>query len=138
MPDQVDPTRPLYTISVVADVLGLHPESLREWERRGFLRPARRSGQRLYSDDDLRRLRFIQSLTAEGLNLAGVAHILGLYPCWFFNGCPSCMRRTDRVGCAKRCWREENMYCTVALDEQPPCHTCPYRPQASCASTAAH
>jgi MerR family transcriptional regulator/heat shock protein HspR len=67
-------------ISVAADLVGMHPQTLRMYESRGLVRPSRTpGGTRLYSDLDLDRLRLIQRLTGElGLNLAGVEHVLRL------------------------------------------------------------
>ncbi|MSO58322.1 MAG: MerR family transcriptional regulator [Thermoleophilia bacterium] len=72
--------RPLYMISVAAELAGLHPQTLRLYEARGFIRPARTAGgTRLYSAADVERLRLVQRLTTElGLNLAGVEHVLRL------------------------------------------------------------
>ncbi|HWQ24715.1 MAG TPA: helix-turn-helix transcriptional regulator [Gaiellaceae bacterium] len=72
--------RPRYMISVAAELVGMHPQTLRLYEARGLVRPARTpGGTRLYSDADLERLRLIQRLTTElGLNLAGVEHVLRL------------------------------------------------------------
>jgi MerR family transcriptional regulator/heat shock protein HspR len=69
---------PKYMISVAADLVGMHPQTLRIYEQKGFLRPKRTGGNtRLYSDVDLERLRTIQRLTNElGLNLAGVELVL--------------------------------------------------------------
>jgi MerR family transcriptional regulator/heat shock protein HspR len=71
---------PRYMISVAADLVGMHPQTLRIYEQKGLLRPKRTpGGTRLYSDADLERLRLIQQLTTElGLNLAGVEHVLRL------------------------------------------------------------
>jgi MerR family transcriptional regulator/heat shock protein HspR len=71
---------PRYMISVAADLVGMHPQTLRIYEQKGLLRPKRTAGgTRLYSDADLDRLRLIQQLTTElGLNLAGVEHVLRL------------------------------------------------------------
>jgi MerR family transcriptional regulator/heat shock protein HspR len=49
----------LYAIGVVSEILDVHPETIRVWERRGLIQPSRRGGKRLYSDNDLKRLRFI-------------------------------------------------------------------------------
>ena len=70
--------RAVYVISVAADLAGVHPQTLRIYERKGLLRPARTSGNtRRYSDRDLDRLRTIQELTQErGVNLAGVKMIV--------------------------------------------------------------
>jgi len=67
-------------ISVAADLVGMHPQTLRIYEQKGLVRPQRTSGNtRLYSESDLERLRLIQRLTTElGLNLAGVEMVLQL------------------------------------------------------------
>ena len=69
-----------YMISVAADLVGMHPQTLRMYEAKGLVRPQRTpGGTRLYSDADLDRLRAIQALTTElGLNLAGVEQVLRL------------------------------------------------------------
>jgi MerR family transcriptional regulator/heat shock protein HspR len=72
--------RPRYMISVAAELVGMHPQTLRVYETKGLVRPRRTPGNtRLYSDADLDRLRLIQRLTSElGLNLAGVETVLRL------------------------------------------------------------
>jgi MerR family transcriptional regulator/heat shock protein HspR len=74
------PDRPRYMISIAAELVGMHPQTLRLYEAKGLVRPARTpGGTRLYSDADVERLRLIQRLTTElGLNLAGVEHVLRL------------------------------------------------------------
>ncbi|HWM14226.1 MAG TPA: helix-turn-helix transcriptional regulator [Gaiellaceae bacterium] len=74
------PQRGRYMISVAADLVGMHPQTLRLYEAKGLVRPARTpGGTRLYSEADVERLRLIQRLTSElGLNLAGVEHVLRL------------------------------------------------------------
>ena len=74
------PDRPRYMISVAAELVGMHPQTLRLYEARGLVRPARTpGGTRLYSDADVERLRLVQRLTTEiGLNLAGVEQVLRL------------------------------------------------------------
>ena len=71
---------PRYMISVAAEQVGMHPQTLRLYETRGLVRPGRTPGNtRLYSDADLERLRTISRLTGElGLNLAGVERVLEL------------------------------------------------------------
>ena len=70
--------RPLYMISVAADLAGVHPQTLRIYERKELICPKRSQGNtRLYSDADIERLRLIQHLTqVEGINLAGVMRIM--------------------------------------------------------------
>ena len=72
--------RPRYMISVAAELVGMHPQTLRMYEQKGLVRPQRTAGNtRLYSEADLERLRLIQRLTTElGLNLAGVEAVLRL------------------------------------------------------------
>jgi len=72
--------RPRYMISVAAEIVGMHPQTLRIYESKGLVRPGRTpGGTRLYSENDLERLRTIQRLTTElGLNLAGVQRVLAL------------------------------------------------------------
>jgi MerR family transcriptional regulator, heat shock protein HspR len=71
---------PRYMISVAAELVGMHPQTLRIYEQKGLVRPQRTPGNtRLYSERDLERLRLIQRLTTElGLNLAGVELVLRL------------------------------------------------------------
>ena len=72
--------RPRYMISVAAELVGMHPQTLRIYESKGLVTPQRTAGNtRLYSEADLERLRLISRLTTElGLNLAGVEHVLRL------------------------------------------------------------
>jgi MerR family transcriptional regulator/heat shock protein HspR len=69
----------LYVISVAAELAGVHPQTLRIYERKGLVDPARTGGgSRRYSEEDIALLRRIQELTTEGLNLAGVKMVLAL------------------------------------------------------------
>src|SRR3954453_24099212 len=72
--------RPRYMISVAADIVGMHPQTLRIYENKGLIRPKRTAGNtRLYSEADLQRLQLIQQLTNDlGLKLAGVEQVLQL------------------------------------------------------------
>ena len=74
-----DSKRAVYVISVAAELTGVHPQTLRIYERKGLLDPSRTSGgSRRFSDADLSRLRRIQELTSTGLNLEGVRRVLEL------------------------------------------------------------
>lgn len=74
-----DPTKAVYVISVAAELAGVHPQTLRNYERSGLLDPTRTAGgSRRFSERDLARLRRIQELTSEGLNLEGVRRVLNL------------------------------------------------------------
>src|SRR3989442_9914821 len=79
MPD-MDPTRGVYMISVAAELAGMHPQTLRIYESRGLITPKRSpKNTRLYSQEDVERLRRIQELTTQmGMNLAGVERVFEL------------------------------------------------------------
>ena len=74
-----DPALGLYSISVAAEIAGLHPQTLRIYEREGLLEQARSAGgTRRYSHNDITRLMEITALTGDGLNLAGIRRVLAL------------------------------------------------------------
>ena len=69
----------VYVISVAAELAGMHPQTLRIYERRGLVQPARtQGGNRRYSDVDIERLRRIQELAADGMNLEGIRRVMEL------------------------------------------------------------
>ena len=71
--------KPLYGMSVAADLVSMHPQTLRQYERRGLVKPQRDGKNRLYSQTDIERIVFIQKLTQDlGVNLAGVEEITRL------------------------------------------------------------
>ena len=71
--------RAVYVVSVAAELAGMHPQTLRQYDRLGLVSPARTSGRgRRYSHRDVERLRRIQSLSQEGINLEGIRRILDL------------------------------------------------------------
>ncbi len=74
-----EPTRAVFVISVAAELAGMHPQTLRIYERRGLIDPFRTpGGTRRYSQEDIERLQLIQEMTAEGMNLEGVRRVLVL------------------------------------------------------------
>lgn len=90
------PDRPVYVISIAAELIGCHPRTLRIYEERGLLSPVRRHRIRLYSERDIERVRLIRYLTEErGLNLAGVRLVLEIQEhyheeiTWVYNEAPS-------------------------------------------------
>jgi MerR family transcriptional regulator/heat shock protein HspR len=79
MAERIEHRRAVYVISVAAELAGVHPQTLRIYERKGLVDPARTGGgSRRYSDADISQLRRIQELTNAGLNLAGVKRVLEL------------------------------------------------------------
>jgi MerR family transcriptional regulator/heat shock protein HspR len=76
---QITVDRPIFTLSVAADLLGLHPRTLRIYEEKGLVVPARTDGnRRRYSQNDIQRFQFIRQLTSQGVNLEGVRIILDM------------------------------------------------------------
>ena len=76
---RADPARGVYMISVAAELAGMHPQTLRIYERRGLVQPARtQGGNRRYSDTDIARLRRIQDLASGGMNLEGIRRVMEL------------------------------------------------------------
>lgn len=79
IPDRASKDKPLYMISVAAELTGMHPQTLRVYEQKGLVNPGRSRGNtRLYSRGDIERLNLISKLTDEGINLAGVVRILDM------------------------------------------------------------
>ena len=101
--DLDDKLRPVFMISVAAELAEMHPQTLRMYERRGLIRPKRSSkSTRLYSMDDVERLRRIQQLVSEcGLNLAGVERVLEMEETAGEDGTPA-RRTAGRHGAACR------------------------------------
>ena len=76
---RVSPDTPVYAISVAAQLTGLHPQTLRQYDRLGLVTPTRVGGRnRLYSADDIAQLREIAQLSADGLSLEGIRRVLEL------------------------------------------------------------
>lgn len=119
---------PFFPISAVSELLNVHPETLRVWERHGIIKPQRKSGKRFYSETDLKKLNFIIRLMTDQLNLPAIRYYLRLYPCWEMDDCPSCMRISELSTCKKPCWREEGMYCQV-YGNKDMCLDCEFQKQ---------
>lgn len=122
-----DDDKSLYTIGTVAELIGEHPETLRVWERNDLLRPNRKGYQRKYSNNDLKRLKFIKYLMHEkGLNIAGVKQLTSMYSCWYKQNCQggAVQNSLTPVNESKPCWKFEGTYCLVASDKAEMCNSC--------------
>jgi len=99
--------RPVYTIGTAAEILGVHPRTLRLYEDGGLIYPARKNNRRFYSASDLRWVSCIRYLIHEkGLNQEGLRRLLALIPCWEIKGCSAeakarCAAPTER---SSPCW----------------------------------
>ena len=111
---------PLYPIGVISELLDVHAETIRTWEKSGIVQPPqRRGGKRFYSERDFKRLQFIQRLAQEGLTLRAIHYYLRLYPCWKTVECTGCLHNSDQPGSTKPCWQEPDTFCRVANSENP-------------------
>ena len=119
----LDEQRPVYTIGTAAEILGVHPRTLRLYEDAGLIRPARKNNRRFYSANDLRWIRCIRYMIHEqGLNQEGLRRLLALIPCWEINGCSpdakaACPAAVDR---SAPCWELARRSCKSANK----CHAC--------------
>ena len=120
------PSQPLYPIGIVAELIGVRPETLRVWDRQGLVTPNRWRGSRCYSDADLQRVLFVRHLlNEEGLNLAAVRGYIKLYHCWPIDDCIACHKAT--TGNGKPCWKRPGAYCGLAEEESLQCSGCSER-----------
>jgi len=98
--------RPLYPISVAAELLSVHPRTLRLYEYYGLARPKRRGNKRFFSNNDLRWIRCIREMIHEkGLNISGIQKLLEVVPCWH----------------VKECDLKQRSNCTAYHDNTAPC-----------------
>jgi MerR family transcriptional regulator/heat shock protein HspR len=97
----------VYTIGTAAEILGVHPRTLRLYEEGGLIRPARKNNRRFYTSHDLQWIGCVRYLLHEkGLNQEGLRRLLALIPCWEITGCSvearaGCPPREDR---STPCW----------------------------------
>jgi MerR family transcriptional regulator/heat shock protein HspR len=102
-----DRGRPVYTIGTAAELLGVHPRTLRLYEDGGLIRPARKNNRRFYSHNDLQWINCVRYMIHEkGLNQEGMRRLLALIPCFEIHGCSleaqaTCEAKADR---STPCW----------------------------------
>lgn len=119
-----DTARAVFRIGAVAELLGVHPRTLRLYEERGLVTPARRRGQRRYSQNDIRWLRCLRRLIhEEGYGLDAIVKLLDFAACWELRSCPpevreACDAAQDR---RLRCWQINERICPHSRDS---CETC--------------
>ncbi len=123
----MDENKGIYTIGTISQIISEHPETLRVWEKNGLIKPERYNTQRKYSNNDLKRLRFIVYLIHNrGLNIAGVNQVISMYPCWFNVECGGGLQKNSQiqVNHSKECWKNEGTYCVVISDKTELCGAC--------------
>jgi MerR family transcriptional regulator/heat shock protein HspR len=115
---------PAYPIGVAAQVLGVHPRTLRLYEAAGLVQPKRRGIQRLFSNNDLRWILCIRRMIHdEGIGIAGIRRLLALAPCWEIAQCPAdaramCSAYRER---SIPCWELTQRSCAKGPEQ---CRTC--------------
>jgi len=98
--------KPVYPISIAAELLEVHPRTLRLYEKHGLISPKRRGKKRFFSNNDLRWIQCIREMIHEkGLNISGIKRLLALLPCWQIKGCSE----------------EERKSCTAYYNKTEPC-----------------
>ncbi len=75
---EIDKSKPIFVMHVAAEMIQMHPQTLRKYESFGFVKPTRVHNMRLYSLNDIKRLEQIKTLVAEGVNMAGLKHLVPL------------------------------------------------------------
>ena len=126
-PSLFDEDKGLYPIGTVSKFIGVHPETLRVWERNGLIIPDRQGYQRRYSNNDLKRLQFIKYLLDDkGLNIAGVKQLTSMYACWYKKNCKGGAAKNSPlpVNETKPCWKLAATYCLVVSDKAEICNFC--------------
>jgi MerR family transcriptional regulator, heat shock protein HspR len=103
---------PLYTIGVVADLMGTTEQTVRLYEKRGLIRPARKNKNRFYSENDIKWLQCLRDLIhIKKINIEGIIKLLDYAPCWEITACSrenmdQCSAYIDRT---KQCWERNKM-----------------------------
>lgn len=106
---------PLYTIGVVAELMGTTNQTLRLYEKHGLIKPSRKNKNRFYSENDIRWLLCIRELIHDKkISIEGIKKLLDYAACWEIKNCPAerkteCLAYVDRV---KPCWELNKMICS--------------------------
>jgi len=120
----VDDSTPVYPISVAAQLLSVHPRTLRIYEAEGLVKPARKGNKRYYSKDDIEWVTCLRTLIHEkGISIPGIKLLLELTPCWQITNCPpekraNCSAYIDK---AIPCWQLASSACARELKECEQC-----------------
>ena len=113
-----DEDTPVYTINAVSEALGVHPETLRVWERRGVIATERDNNRRLFSRNDVLRLEFVRDLLDRGFNLYSIREYLRFYPCWSGRDEELCRLTSPGDGILTReCWKYPGRHCSLGIKQ---------------------
>ena len=125
---ELDDNLPVYPMGVAANILDVHPRTLRIYEAEGLISPQRSGGKRMFSKNDLMRVECLRKLIhEENLSIPGIKKLLEFTPCWKLKDCPHEKRKRcmELSGKKKRCWEFSQrtcerscLNCEVYLKEQ--------------------
>lgn len=121
----MDKDKPVYPIGVTAELLDVHPRTLRTYEEEGLIKPSRRGNRRFFSNNDLKWIRCIRDLIhKEGISIPGVKRLLDLVPCWQIKGCPEEVRQDCSASSSrsKPCWELVRRSCPIGTERCRECH----------------
>jgi len=113
-----------YPMRIAANRLGLHPQTLRLYEKQGLIIPRRRKGRRYFSDEDLRWIRCIREIIhKKAISIPGLKRLLAFAPCWELRDCPMESREecSAFIGRSLPCWECVKFACSRLIDNCQEC-----------------
>ncbi len=111
---EINDDKPTYSIGIAAELLGVHPRTLRIYEEEGLITPSRKGGKRLFSKNDLKWIECLRYLIHdENISIPGIKKLLEFAPCWRLKNCPKNNRENCTVSyCRNRkCWEMAQKAC---------------------------
>lgn len=111
---EVNDNLPVYPMGVAAQILDVHPRTLRIYEAEGLIKPHRHGGKRMFSKNDLTRIECLRKLIhEENLSIPGIKKLLEFTPCWKIKNCPNETRSRccELSGRKKKCWEFTQRAC---------------------------
>jgi len=125
---QLDDNLPVYPMGIAAQLLNLHPRTLRIYEAEGLIKPYRQGGKRMFSKNDLVKIECLRKLIhEENISIPGIKKLLEFTPCWKLKDCPPDRQKrcSELMGRKKKCWEfsrktcaKSCMSCDVFINEQ--------------------
>ena len=117
---EVNENLPVYPMGVAAEILNLHPRTLRIYEAEGLIKPQRQGGKRMFSKTDLERIECLRKLIhEENISIQGIKKLLDFTPCWKLKDCPKDKRSKccELSGKKKKCWEFSQRTCEKSCEK---------------------
>lgn len=115
--DEIKDNKPLYSIGIASELLGVHPRTLRIYEKEGLINPARKGGKRLFSKDDLQWIECLRHLIHdENISIPGIKKLLEYAPCWKIKGCKDKDKCSVKRCKGSKCWEMAQNTCQKCCD----------------------